>query len=87
MRITIARYSDEDSISETSRDARQYHKIPIKSNNMITTSSYTKTRFTTYELSKNNTLNVTYWETDVPEAEDRENKAAHSPTSKAGEVY
>ena len=45
---------------------------------MITTSSYTQTRFTTYELSKNNVLSVTYWETNVPEAEDRSTPKYHS---------
>lgn len=45
---------------------------------MITTSSYTQTRFTTYELSKNNTLSVTYWETDIPEAEDRSTPRYHN---------
>ena len=33
------RYSDEDSMSETSSNARQYHKIPIKTNKMKTTAT------------------------------------------------
>lgn len=45
---------------------------------MITTNSYTQVRYTTYDLSKNNTLNVTYYETNVPEAVDRSTPAYHS---------
>lgn len=45
---------------------------------MTNTSSYTQTRFTTYELSEGNVLGVTYWETDVPEAEDRSTPRYHT---------
>lgn len=45
---------------------------------MITTNSYTQTKYTCYELSKNNVLGVTYWETDCPEAEDRSTPRYHN---------